>query len=154
MAMEPSRMSNAELHSQEITLRREINDTAMDAYKCAGSDANRVVVGFILFFPNYSTLVAKAGYYVEDLYIREAYRGHGLGTVLLKTVAQQALERGAERLEWCVPDWDKNAIQLYKRLGAAVLPEWRMCRLTGGALKQNDQFLRFTLQSSQHAIQS
>ena len=156
MAMEQSRWSNAgggalleAVHSQEIALRREINDTAMEAYKCPGIDANRVVVGFVLFFPNYSTLLAKAGYYVEDLYIREPYRGHGFGTVLLKTVAQQALKRGAERLEWCVLNWDDNAIKFYKGLGAAVLPDWRICRLSGVALKQCDQFLQFNLQSSQ-----
>ncbi|KAG0562331.1 hypothetical protein KC19_9G137800 [Ceratodon purpureus] len=155
--MEQTRRSSAggaepsEVHAQEIILRHEITDMAMDAYKCQGRDPNRVVVGFVLFFPNFSTLVAKAGYYVEDLYIREPYRGHGFGTVLLKTVAQQALQRGAERLEWCVLDWDENALNFYKSLGAAVLPEWRICRLSGDALKQCEaQLLHFTLQSPHH----
>ncbi|KAH8934225.1 hypothetical protein BDL97_18G072200 [Sphagnum fallax] len=125
--------ARSEEHVCEVTLRRTIVDTDAKVFM-SPSHKDRTVIGFVLFFPNYSTLLAKPGCYVEDLYIREPYRGHGYGSFLLKTIAQQAVKHGAERVEWCVLDWNVNAINFYKRIGATVMPEWKLCCLAGHAL--------------------
>jgi GNAT superfamily N-acetyltransferase len=92
------------------------------------------VVTFSLFFHNFSTFLTKKGLYLEDLYVRQAYRGKGYGTRMLRRLAQIAVERGCGRFEWSVLDWNEPAINLYKAMGADVMPEWRICRVTGPAL--------------------
>jgi GNAT superfamily N-acetyltransferase len=92
------------------------------------------VVSFALFFHNFSTFLTKKGLYLEDLYVREAHRGKGYGTAMLKKLAGIAVERHCGRFEWSVLDWNEPAIKLYKAMGAAILPEWRICRLTGDSL--------------------
>ncbi|MBV9659508.1 MAG: GNAT family N-acetyltransferase [Verrucomicrobia bacterium] len=91
--------------------------------------------GFALFFHNFSTFVGKPGIYLEDLYVRPAFRGRGLGRALLTRLAQIAVERDCGRFEWAVLDWNENAIGFYKKLGARVLDDWRICRVTGEALR-------------------
>ena len=93
------------------------------------------LIGFALFFKNYSSFLTKPGLYLEDLYVQEAYRGQGIGKALLKAVAQIAYERGYGRLEWSVLDWNETAIAFYKKMGADVLPDWRICRVTEDALQ-------------------
>ena len=93
-------------------------------------------VGFALFFHNFSTFLGKPGIYLEDLYVQPAHRRHGIGTSLLKHLAQIATARGYGRVEWSVLDWNASAITFYKSLGAVPLEEWTMMRLTGDALKQ------------------
>jgi GNAT superfamily N-acetyltransferase len=92
------------------------------------------VVTFALFFHNFSTFLTKKGLYLEDLYVRESHRGKGYGTRMLKRLAQIAVERNCGRFEWSVLDWNEPAITLYKAMGAAILPEWRTCRVTGESL--------------------
>lgn len=92
------------------------------------------VVGFALFFTNFSTFLAKPGLYLEDLYVRPAHRRSGLGKALLSRLAQIAVERDYGRFEWCVLDWNEDAIRFYQGMGASILPEWRLCRLSGEAL--------------------
>lgn len=116
---------------RNVTLRSPIEDPSNASF----TNGNQTVVGFVLFFPNYSTFLAKSGIYIEDLYVRKPYRGRGFGTILLKAVAQQAVKLGAGRVEWCVLDWNVNAIKFYEGIGANVMPEWRICRLTGKALE-------------------
>ncbi|XP_021897743.1 probable acetyltransferase NATA1-like, partial [Carica papaya] len=94
-----------------------------------------VVAGHVLFFPNYSTFMSKPGFYVEDLFVRECYRRKGMGRMLLSAVAKQAVKMGYGRVEWSVLDWNANAIKFYELMGAKVLPEWRICRLTDEALQ-------------------
>ena len=91
--------------------------------------------GFALFFHNYSTFLGKPGLYLEDLYVRPAARGAGLGKALLGSLAGLALERGCGRLEWSVLDWNEPAIGFYQRLGARPLDDWTQYRLTGPALQ-------------------
>ena len=91
--------------------------------------------GLALFFQNFSTFLAKPGIYLEDLFVRPAFRGHGLGRALLERLAQIAVERDCGRFEWAVLDWNENAIGFYKKLGARVLDDWRICRVTGEALR-------------------
>ena len=92
-------------------------------------------VGFALFFTNFSTFLAKPGLYLEDLYVRPAHRRSGLGRALLSRLAEIALERDYGRFEWTVLDWNEDAIRFYEKMGASVLPEWRICRVTGEALR-------------------
>jgi GNAT superfamily N-acetyltransferase len=92
--------------------------------------------GFALFFPNYSTFLAQPGIYLEDLYVKEPYRGKGLGLALLKRLARLAQERGCGRVEWEVLDWNEPSIRFYKKLGAVPMDDWTKYRLTGEALNQ------------------
>lgn len=92
------------------------------------------VIGFALFFTTYSTFLTQPGLYLEDLFVQEAYRGQGMGKALLKAIAQLALDRGYGRLEWSVLDWNASAIGFYERMGAQVLPDWRICRVTAQSL--------------------
>ena len=99
-----------------------------------GPDAPEVVA-FALFFTNFSTFLAQPGLYLEDLYVRPAQRGLGIGQAMLRELARLAVQRGCGRFEWSVLDWNVNAIGFYQRMGAAVLPDWRICRVTGDALR-------------------
>jgi GNAT superfamily N-acetyltransferase len=90
--------------------------------------------GFALFFPNYSTFLARPGIYLEDLYVPPSLRGRGVGLALLTAVARRAVERGCGRLEWSVLDWNEPALGFYRKLGAQPMADWTVQRLTGDAL--------------------
>jgi GNAT superfamily N-acetyltransferase len=90
--------------------------------------------GFALFFHNFSTFLGRHGLYLEDLFVREQYRGKGIGKALLVRLAGIAVERGCGRFEWAVLDWNTPAQEFYKSLGASPVPEWDMFRVTGQAL--------------------
>ena len=92
------------------------------------------VVAYALFFTNFSTFLAKPGLYLEDLYVQPACRGAGIGKALLAHLGALAVARDYGRFEWSVLDWNENAIRFYEGMGAAVMPEWRICRLAGPAL--------------------
>ena len=97
-------------------------------------DAGAPVVGFALFFTNFSTFLGRPGLYLEDLFVQPAHRGAGIGKALLRHLGALAVERGCGRFEWSVLDWNASAIGFYERMGAKVLPDWRICRITGEAL--------------------
>lgn len=120
--------------TRRVDLASPVSDPEPEAF-ASPRGGGRVVAGFVLFFPNYSALLAKPGFYVENLLVREAYRRRGFGRMLLSAVAAQAARMGMGRVEWSVLDWNVNAIKFYEEMGAEVLPEWRICRLTGGALQ-------------------
>jgi GNAT superfamily N-acetyltransferase len=94
------------------------------------------LVGFALFFTNFSTFLGRPGLYLEDLYVQPAHRGAGLGKALLRHLGALAVERGCGRFEWSVLDWNAPAIAFYEAMGATVLPDWRLCRVTGDALQR------------------
>jgi GNAT superfamily N-acetyltransferase len=94
------------------------------------------VVGFALFFTNFSTFLGKPGLYLEDLIVTPAERGRGIGRALLERLARIAVERDYGRFEWSVLDWNESAIRFYERMGASVMPDWRICRVTGDALRR------------------
>lgn len=94
------------------------------------------LVGYALFFHNFSTFLSRRGLYLEDLYVQPALRGTGLGTTLLRRVAALAVERRCGRFEWSVLDWNQRAIDFYTKMGATVLPDWRIVRITGDSLAQ------------------
>jgi GNAT superfamily N-acetyltransferase len=98
------------------------------------AQAQGELVAYALFFTNFSTFLGKPGLYLEDLYVRPAHRGSGLGKRMLSRLAQLAVERDYGRFEWSVLDWNESAIRFYERMGAALLPDWRICRLSGEAL--------------------
>ncbi|MCG5059987.1 MAG: GNAT family N-acetyltransferase [Limnoraphis sp. WC205] len=93
-------------------------------------------VGFALFFHNYSTFLTRPGLYLEDLFVLPEYRRQGIGKALIVYVAQLAVLRGCGRLEWSVLDWNQPAIDFYQYMGASILEDWRICRVTGEALTQ------------------
>jgi GNAT superfamily N-acetyltransferase len=94
-----------------------------------------VPVGYALFFHTYSTFLASPGLYLEDLFVLEEHRGKGIGRALLARVAQIARERKCGRVDWTVLAWNERAIDFYKRLGAAIYSDWRICRLSGTELE-------------------
>lgn len=95
-----------------------------------GSEA----AAFALFFHNFSTFLGRPGLWLEDLYVRPEFRRQGCAKALLRSLAGIALERGCGRFEWAVLDWNAAAIDFYRSLGAAVLPDWRIVRLVGPSL--------------------
>lgn len=95
-----------------------------------------MIVGFALFFHNYSTFRGKPGIYLEDLFVIPSARGQGHGKALLRAIAQLAVERGCARVEWSVLNWNTPAIAFYQSLGARPLDEWTVYRLTGDALER------------------
>lgn len=103
--------------------------------ECVLAELDGQAVGFALFFHNFSTFLGRPGIYLEDLYVRPTQRGKGVGRKLLAHLAQLAIERRCGRLEWAVLDWNEPAIRFYENLGARILKEWRVNRLTGKALE-------------------
>jgi GNAT superfamily N-acetyltransferase len=99
-------------------------------------EAEGVPVGFALFFTNFSTFLGKPGIYLEDLFVRPAYRGRGYGKALLTKVGQIAIERGCGRVEWAVLDWNHPAIEFYQSLGASMLKDWIINRVEGPQIEQ------------------
>jgi GNAT superfamily N-acetyltransferase len=87
-------------------------------------------VGFALFFTTFSTFLCKPGLYLEDLFVEPAHRGAGIGKALLKRLAALAVERSCGRFEWRVLDWNAPSIRFYESLGATVMPEWQLVRMT------------------------
>jgi GNAT superfamily N-acetyltransferase len=97
-----------------------------------GSEA----LAFAVYFHNFSTFVGRAGLYLEDLYVRPAARGRGIGRALIRFVAKIAVERNCGRFEWFVLDWNTRAIEFYRSLGAVAMSDWTVQRVTGNALKE------------------
>ena len=93
-------------------------------------------VGFAIFFGSYSTFAGRRGLYLEDLFVRPAARGHGVGKALLIQLARIARDRDCARFEWAVLDWNKPAIEFYRALGASPLDDWTTFRLTGDSLSR------------------
>ena len=103
---------------------------------CHVAEVDGNVVGISIWFLNYSTWLGKPGIYLEDLYIDPAHRGKGHGLTFLKTLAKICVERGYERLQWWVLDWNQPSIEFYKSLGAEAMDEWTVYRMSGDALKK------------------
>lgn len=103
---------------------------------CHVAEVDGKVVGMAIWFLNYSTWLGKPGIYLEDLYVQPEFRGHGIGKGFMKTLAQICIERGYERFQWWVLDWNKPSIDFYKSLGAIGMDEWTVFRLSGDALKK------------------
>jgi GNAT superfamily N-acetyltransferase len=92
------------------------------------------VAGFAVWFINFSTFSGRAGIYLEDLFVRPARRGKGIGKALLSHLAKECVANGWSRLQWAVLDWNTPLIEFYKSLGAVLVDEWTICRVGGPAL--------------------
>jgi GNAT superfamily N-acetyltransferase len=92
--------------------------------------------GFAVWFLNFSTFRGRAGIYIEDIFVRPAFRGKGLGKALMARLARRCVEEGFARCEWAVLDWNAPSIAFYKSVGAQVMEEWKLCRLSGDALRR------------------
>ena len=123
-----------EVVADESTLYRSLFEEHSAEVVFAEEDG--VVVGFALFFHNFSTFVGRKGLYLEDLFIVPEKRGKGYGKALLKHLAQLAVERNCGRMEWICLDWNKPALSVYRSIGAIPMDEWTVQRLTEPALKQ------------------
>ncbi len=99
------------------------------------AEAGAEVVGFALYFLNFSTWEGVPGIYLEDLFVRPEHRGSGLGKALLGALAELAVRRGYARFEWSVLDWNQPSIDFYRALGAVPMDEWTVYRLSGDALQ-------------------
>ena len=91
---------------------------------------------FAVYFHNFSTFLGRKGLYLEDLFVRPPFRRRGYGREMLAELARIAHARGCARFEWAVLNWNESAIDFYRSLGAEVLPDWRICRVTGEALER------------------
>lgn len=100
------------------------------------AEEHGIPVGFALYFHNFSTFKGRACLYLEDIYLKPEHRGKGFGKRLFAALAKIAVERGCERFDWSVLDWNKPSIEFYKSLGAIPMDEWTVYRLTGEALRR------------------
>jgi len=120
--------------ADEAMLHAELFGAKPGVEGIVGEEAGEVV-SYALFFHNFSTFLCKKGLYLEDLYVKQNRRGAGYGKQMLAALAKIAVERQCGRFEWSVLDWNVNAIKFYEQMGADVLPDWRVCRVTGPALE-------------------
>jgi GNAT superfamily N-acetyltransferase len=122
-----------EVVADEARLRATLFD-ARPAAEVLIAELAGAPVGFALFFPSYSTFLGKPGLYLEDLFVRPAARGKGVGRALMSALARIAVERDYGRFEWSVLDWNEPALEFYRSLGAKPQSEWTVQRLTGAPL--------------------
>jgi diamine N-acetyltransferase len=103
---------------------------------CEIAEWNGEGVGFAVWFFNFSTFSGRPGIYLEDLFVRPAFRGKGIGKALLSYLARLCIAHGCSRLQWSVLDWNTPSIDFYKSLGAVMMDEWTVCRVNGEALEK------------------
>jgi len=101
---------------------------------CDFAEWDDAPVGFALWFLNFSTFSGRSGIYLEDLFVRPAFRGKGIGKALLSHLARLGIENRCARLQWSVLDWNAPSIAFYRSLGAELMDEWTLCRVHGSAL--------------------
>ena len=101
---------------------------------CEIAEWEQAPVGFAVWFNNFSTFSGRPGIYLEDLFVRPAQRGWGIGKALLVHLARECVANGWSRLQWSVLDWNTPSIEFYKSLDAVLMDDWTLCRVTGPAL--------------------
>jgi GNAT superfamily N-acetyltransferase len=101
---------------------------------CDIAEWNGEAAGFAIWFLNFSTFRGRHGIYLEDIFVRPEHRGRGIGKALMTRLAQRCVEDGYARIEWAVLDWNAPSIAFYRSIGASVMDNWKICRLTGKAL--------------------
>ncbi len=126
--------------SEEVRATPEQLQTALfgptpSVFALVAEGPEGTVVGFALWFLNFSTWEGVHGIYLEDLFVEPEHRGSGLGKALLGALAEMAVVRGYARFEWWVLDWNRPSIDFYRRLGAVAMDEWTVYRLSGDALR-------------------
>ena len=103
---------------------------------CDFAEWDGEVVGFALWFLNFSTFSGRSGIYLEDLFVRPAFRGRGIGKALMVHLARRCVAEGWSRLQWSVLDWNTPSIEFYRTLGAVLMDDWTICRITDDALER------------------
>ena len=116
-------------------VRRELFTNPASAHALIAYEDEKPV-GFALYFYNFSTFLTRRGLYLEDIFIDPVYRGKGYGKALMRYLATLAVKEKCGRFEWVVLEWNKPAIGFYEKVGAKVMTDWRLCRLTGKALER------------------
>ena len=124
-----------QMEATDERLRAALVGSAPAAEAVIGFAGNEPA-GFALFFQNFSTFVGKPGLYLEDLFVRPAWRGQGLGLAFLAHLAGIAVDRGYGRMEWSVLDWNELALGFYRRLGARPMSDWTTYRLSGDDIRK------------------
>lgn len=117
-----------EVTTDEATIAQSVFEKKSAEVLLAEMDSK--LVGYAVFFHNFSTFIGRRGLYLEDLFVKPEFRRNGVGKLLLKKLAEIALERNCGRMEWAVLDWNEKAIEFYKSLGAKPMSEWTVFRLT------------------------
>lgn len=125
-----------EVRTTEEQLREALFGARPAAFSHVAETEEGEVVGFSIWFLNFSTWRGVHGIYLEDLYVRPGVRGGGYGKALLAELARTCVQRGYERLEWSVLNWNAPAIDFYRSVGAVPMDEWTVNRLTDGALRE------------------
>ncbi|MFJ6486650.1 MULTISPECIES: GNAT family N-acetyltransferase [unclassified Streptomyces] len=125
-----------EARATEEQLRAALFGASPAVFAHVAETEDGEVVGFAMWFLSFSTWRGVHGIYLEDLYVRPGVRGGGHGKALLKELARTCVERGYERLEWSVLDWNSSAIDFYRSVGAVPMDEWTVNRLTDDALRK------------------
>ena len=123
-----------EVEATEATIADALFGASPLVY-CDIAEWNGEPAGFQVWFVNFSTFSGRYGIYLEDLFVRPALRGKGIGKALLAHLAKRCVENGWTRLQWSVLDWNTSSIEFYKSLGAELMDEWTVCKVTGEALK-------------------
>lgn len=118
----------------EEQLHRALFDEAPIVHAVVARTGEGIPAGFALYFFNFSTFLAQPGLYLEDLFVRPAFRRNGLGRLLLAHLAKVAIARDCGRMEWSVLNWNETALKVYRAIGATPMDEWTVQRLTGPAL--------------------
>jgi GNAT superfamily N-acetyltransferase len=131
-------LADYEKLTHEVAATEAMIDTALFGESprvfCDFAEWDGEPVGFALWFLNFSSFRGKNGIYLEDVFVRPAHRGKGIGKALLVHLAQRCLSEGWARLEWAVLDWNTPSIEFYKAQGAVLMDEWTICRVSGPAL--------------------
>ena len=122
-----------EVEATEATIGAALFDANPRLF-CDIAEWNGEVAGFAVWFINFSTFSGRSGLYLEDLFVRPAQRGKGIGKALLSHLAKECVANGWSRLQWAVLDWNTPSIEFYKSLGAQLMDEWTVCRVGGPAL--------------------
>ncbi len=125
------------LEHQVIATDSQIHEALFGANPhvfCHVAEVDNDVVGLALWFRNFSTFLGSSGIYLEDLYVKPEHRGRGIGTALMRELAQICLERGYTRFQWWVLNWNEPSINFYRSIGALAMDEWTVYRLSGQAL--------------------
>lgn len=124
---------SALLVATEDSLREALADE-QPRVECLVAEHGGEVVAYAMYFHNFSSFLSRRGLYLEDLYVSPKARRLGIASALLRRLAAIAVERRCARFEWTVLDWNQSAIDFYEKIGATVMPDWRVVRMTGDAL--------------------